>query len=192
MDYSIALNDAELEALSQVQNMPFRLYVLTKRMAFSGLSVSYQAIARYIIRDNFNPNYTNGKRPNRHEFRIAYHTLWRNDIVNLSIDNHHVIVTFPLDYRIGGIAIRDIGTRWVELGKDVKPNRDPLPKWLRSKVFEKQGRRCRLCGTTDNLTIDHIRAVAIGGSNELSNLQVLCRSCNSKKHTKEVLYIVNG
>lgn len=40
---------------------------------------------------------------------------------------------------------------------------------------------CLKCGSTDNLSIDHIVPISRGGSNYFSNLQVLCRSCNSGK-----------
>ena len=40
---------------------------------------------------------------------------------------------------------------------------------------------CSLCYATDDLTGDHILSRANGGSNERSNIQVLCRRCNAKK-----------
>ncbi|MBQ9533407.1 MAG: HNH endonuclease [Prevotella sp.] len=33
----------------------------------------------------------------------------------------------------------------------------------------------------DELTVDHKRAWSIGGRTELSNAQLLCRACNSRK-----------
>jgi 5-methylcytosine-specific restriction endonuclease McrA len=35
-----------------------------------------------------------------------------------------------------------------------------------------------------NLTVDHVIPLSRGGDNTLANLQLLCKSCNSKKHTK--------
>lgn len=40
---------------------------------------------------------------------------------------------------------------------------------------------CKYCGTTENLTIDHIIRKIDGGTNELCNLQILCRRCHDKK-----------
>lgn len=43
------------------------------------------------------------------------------------------------------------------------------------------GDYCSICGSRNDLTIDHINPQSNGGSNELSNLQILCRCCNSRK-----------
>lgn len=40
---------------------------------------------------------------------------------------------------------------------------------------------CALCGATEFLSIDHIKPVLLGGTNDRENLQCLCRSCNSRK-----------
>lgn len=40
---------------------------------------------------------------------------------------------------------------------------------------------CLKCGSTENLEIDHVVPLSLGGSNEQSNWQVLCKSCNCSK-----------
>lgn len=62
------------------------------------------------------------------------------------------------------------------------PKRRPnLRRHLRETVLGRDGRNCRLCGDESQPTIDHIRAVANGGTDDLTNLQVLCKPCNSRK-----------
>lgn len=51
----------------------------------------------------------------------------------------------------------------------------------KARVMERDGRRCRLCSSTDRLEIDHVIPVVHGGTNEESNLQVLCWKCNNGK-----------
>lgn len=52
---------------------------------------------------------------------------------------------------------------------------------LRLFIFNRDGNRCRICGGTDRLQIDHIISVYRGGKNEYSNFQTLCIHCNNKK-----------
>jgi 5-methylcytosine-specific restriction endonuclease McrA len=54
----------------------------------------------------------------------------------------------------------------------------------KNEIKQKLGNICKLCGTTKDLTIDHIIPLSKGGDNILENYQILCRSCNSKKGTK--------
>jgi 5-methylcytosine-specific restriction endonuclease McrA len=44
------------------------------------------------------------------------------------------------------------------------------------------GGKCMDCGTTEDITIDHIIPLSTGGSNHITNLQPLCRACNSRKN----------
>jgi 5-methylcytosine-specific restriction endonuclease McrA len=48
--------------------------------------------------------------------------------------------------------------------------------------------RCLSCGSTSNLCADHVQPLSKGGSNSISNIQPLCRSCNSRKRDKTIDY----
>ncbi len=59
-----------------------------------------------------------------------------------------------------------------------------IPPAVRKYVFERERYCCKSCGRSDQqteLTIDHIIPLARGGSNDISNLQTLCRRCNTRK-----------
>lgn len=53
---------------------------------------------------------------------------------------------------------------------------------LMLQLIERDGYECQTCKTVDDLTIDHIIPLSKGGSDELENLQLLCRRCNSLKN----------
>lgn len=60
----------------------------------------------------------------------------------------------------------------------------PRPKLSARKslsVFARNGYACVACGSQDDLTVDHIVPWSKGGTNDMDNLQTLCRSCNSRK-----------
>lgn len=59
--------------------------------------------------------------------------------------------------------------------------RTPFTKPLRRQVYERDGYRCRHCGTAENLSVDHVYPFSLGGQDGIENLQTLCRSCNSRK-----------
>jgi len=46
---------------------------------------------------------------------------------------------------------------------------------------EKYGQRCAICQKKKKLTRDHIIPVTKNGTNYISNIQPLCRQCNSRK-----------
>lgn len=59
-----------------------------------------------------------------------------------------------------------------------------VSKRLRFEIFKRDGNKCRYCGATAEdapLTIDHVVPVALGGSDEPSNLVSACRPCNAGK-----------
>ena len=58
------------------------------------------------------------------------------------------------------------------------------PKSLKRQLMRRQNNVCAYCGkrrTAPSFDIDHMTPVVRGGSNEASNLQVICRPCNQRK-----------
>lgn len=43
---------------------------------------------------------------------------------------------------------------------------------------------CCKCGSDEDITIDHIKPLSKGGTNDIKNLQKLCRRCNASKGNK--------
>ena len=55
-------------------------------------------------------------------------------------------------------------------------------------LCEKWGNTCACCKKVKKLTEDHIIPISLGGTDFIENIQPLCISCNSKKHTKIIKY----
>lgn len=63
-------------------------------------------------------------------------------------------------------------------------DRRPVSQGIRTQVYERDGYACVVCGVRKELTLDHIEPWSEGGSNDIENLQTMCRSCNSRKGAK--------
>jgi hypothetical protein len=63
-------------------------------------------------------------------------------------------------------------------------SRKPVSKMLRFEVFKRDSFKCQYCGAeapTVLLHVDHIKPVAEGGTNDLTNLITACMPCNLGK-----------
>lgn len=84
------------------------------------------------------------------------------------------------------------------------PNKSGVATSMRRRVFREENYTCAVCGIQGEerrfpkggygyytalpgvyLSIDHIVAKSKGGSNERSNLRVLCTPCNTTKGVKD-------
>jgi len=50
---------------------------------------------------------------------------------------------------------------------------------------------CLACGEKNPLTVDHVVPISKGGSSDISNIQPLCKSCNSSKRDRIIDYRLN-
>lgn len=90
-------------------------------------------------------------------------------------------------------AVRNLGAQlqWFEKQKE-KAIRKEAGRVTRRKlqsnydslfmaIGRRDGFKCVVCGISENLSIDHKIAIINGGTNDLENLQLMCRSHNSAK-----------
>jgi hypothetical protein len=53
------------------------------------------------------------------------------------------------------------------------------------RIWRRDGWHCKTCGTDQDLVVDHVIPLSLGGTNEDDNLQTLCGTCNTKKAKNE-------
>ena len=61
-----------------------------------------------------------------------------------------------------------------------KSRHPTIPKSIQRDVWTRAKSQCEKCGSKYALQIDHLFPKALGGSHELENLRLLCRSCNQR------------
>jgi 5-methylcytosine-specific restriction endonuclease McrA len=55
----------------------------------------------------------------------------------------------------------------------------------RRAIKERDNYQCVKCGATNNLEIDHILAIRLGGANTIQNGQTLCHTCHAQKTERD-------
>lgn len=78
------------------------------------------------------------------------------------------------------------------MSESTKPARKALSKKTRFEVFKRDRFTCQYCGACPPgvlLHVDHIKAVASGGTNEMDNLLTACEPCNAGKGARDLKVI---
>lgn len=100
----------------------------------------------------------------------------------------------------GGVSSSEAHRRWKKKSPDrmafLKARRyarergatgsHTLQQWIAMKAAYQY--RCAHCKEEKPLTKDHIIPLSKGGSDDISNIQPLCRNCNSRKWSKTDIY----
>lgn len=65
------------------------------------------------------------------------------------------------------------------------PHTRLIPSSVKQEVFIRDGGRCVICGSTENLHFDHELPFSKGGTSlSANNIRILCQKCNLKKSNK--------
>jgi len=62
--------------------------------------------------------------------------------------------------------------------------RGTIPRPIREEIYRRDNYTCQFCGATpsrENLTIDHLIPLSLGGLDEMTNYVASCRECNQRK-----------
>ena len=108
------------------------------------------------------------------------------------VDNYwEFILLFPLPKNIKNVIsyLNKNNFTWNLSSSKTKEKFSPLVCQRRVTPLQKkivasdQGWKCRTCRQTLDYTyeVDHIQPLFQGGSNDIANLQALCRGCHGKK-----------
>jgi hypothetical protein len=116
---------------------------------------------------------------------FVYFQIGGNALVEKSIAENYLADTFRTMRSEPAIRIADYGSSFGALGLLPKhtAQRAPTPK-LRMEVLNRDGRRCRICGSSPannvhvELHVHHIRPWEKGGHTHVENLITLCHTCH--------------
>lgn len=62
--------------------------------------------------------------------------------------------------------------------------RQAIPTKIRQFVLDRDDKKCVYCGMGEDIVIDHVVPVILGGGNNVENLVAACSTCNSSKGAK--------
>lgn len=81
-----------------------------------------------------------------------------------------------------GYYIKDLESCYIY--RHYKDGKIKFPKEVRELIYNNAEGKCVLCGrkiTYNDMTLDHIKPLANGGRNTVTNLQCTCEACNKFK-----------
>jgi HNH endonuclease len=60
-----------------------------------------------------------------------------------------------------------------------------IPRKIKETIYKRADGQCENCGSTHHLEFHHITPFAKGGTNDVSNIKIFCKNCNSRQAIKD-------
>ena len=119
------------------------------------------------------------------DFRpLSYYPLstrpWQDVVKAVFEDRVDVVSTYDIEIRSPSFSMRLPSV--ISLKKYIDQTRPPA--FTRYNVFLRDGFSCQYCGSTRDLTFDHVVPVSHGGKASWNNILTACSPCNLKKGGK--------
>ena len=140
-------------------------------LELSGKSESYISYKEYT--EEIEPIYMACDLPTKEDFIKAFNETFER-IVYPIVEN--TISNFSTEEKLAYLY----SFRREEMDESVRM----FDRRERKMIYHKAEGRCQLCGckiTYDEMSLDHIVPLAMGGEDSLENLQATCEPCNSHK-----------
>ena len=93
----------------------------------------------------------------------------------------------PFTTQLSTLKIKDLKNKLLEIFKQNKVERDrSITDAVKSEVWKRDNGQCVQCGATNDIQYDHDIPFSLKGSNEVENIQLLCKTCNLKKGNRNL------
>jgi 5-methylcytosine-specific restriction endonuclease McrA len=112
---------------------------------------------------------------------LSYYPLslwsWQDAIKAVFLDRVNIVAEYDAEVSSPSFSMRLPSV--ICLKSYVKPTRNPA--FTRFNVFLRDKFQCQYCGSSDDLTFDHVIPRCCGGSTTWENVVAACSPCNLKK-----------
>lgn len=91
---------------------------------------------------------------------------------------------YPVDTSVTEIVVASETEKITSVGNKKKIKRKQYTTEQRKIIYQRANGRCQLCGRKikyEDMTLDHIVPLSLGGADEMENLQCTCFPCNKFK-----------